>query len=86
MKNNVNEFDVYYTKTKEDWDEGLNTEFDTTCNSYDKAVKRAKILGKDNYLVEINIVDEPSKFIVISKNNKVLTKTKKKEIINIKNK
>jgi len=72
----TNEFDVYYTKTKEDWDKGLNTEFYTTHNSYEKAVEVAKNLGKDNYLVEINIVDEPSKFIVISKNNKVLTKTK----------
>jgi len=66
------EFDVYYTKTKEDWDEGLNTEFDTTHNSYEKAVERAKSLGKDNYLVEINIVDEPSKFIVVSKNNNLI--------------
>tara|TARA_R110000824_G_scaffold222232_2_gene409855 strand:+ start:112 stop:354 length:243 start_codon:yes stop_codon:yes gene_type:complete len=76
----IAEFDVYYTKTKEDWDKGLNTEFDTTHNSYEKAVKKAKRLGKDNYLVEINIVDEPSKFIVLSKNNKVvLTKNKENE-------
>ena len=69
------EYDVYYTKTKEDWDEGLNLEFDTTHNTYDEAVKRAKSLGKDNYLVEINVVDEPHNFIVISENYK-LTKTK----------
>ena len=71
----IKEYDVYYTTTKEDWDEGLNLEFDTTHNNYDEAVKRAEILGKDNYLVEINIVDEPHKFIVISENYK-LTKIK----------
>ena len=64
------EFDVYYTKTKEDWDKGLNTEFDTTHNTYKEAIKRSKKLGKDNYLVEINVVDNPSEFIVVSKDKK----------------
>ena len=72
METEIKEFDVYYTKTKEDWDEWLNLEFDTTHNTYDAAVERAKSLGKDNYLVEINVVDKPHKFIVISENYKVL--------------
>ena len=65
------EFDVYYTKTKKDWDNQLNTEFDNTYCSYEKAKQRAIMLGKTNYLVEINDVYNPSEFIVISKNYKL---------------
>ena len=65
------EFDVYYTKTKKDWDKGLNTEFDNTYNNYEEAEERAIKLGKNNYLVEINDIDSPSDFIVVSKNYKL---------------
>jgi hypothetical protein len=65
------EFDVYYTKTKKDWEKGLNTEFDNTYNNYEEAEERAIKLGKNNYLVEINDIDSPSDFIVVSKNYKL---------------
>ena len=71
MEETPKEFDVYYTKTKKDWDQGLNTEFDNTYNNYEEAEERAIKLGKNNYLVEINDIDSPSDFIVVSKNYKL---------------
>ena len=76
MKKQLNkmktEFDVYYTKTKKEWDNQLNTEFDTTYNSYEQAKERAIKLGKTNYLVEINDVSSPAKFTVVSKGYKTI--------------
>jgi len=79
------EFDVYYTKTKEDWLDGI-IEFDTTYNTYDEAVERAKILGKDNYLVEINIVDEYSTMIVVSENYKIVIEESENRLLKNKRK